>query len=68
MIAYDRELPEVEPGDIIVVENAGAYGYTMSNNYNSTVRPAEVLVGEGGEISLIRRRETEMDIFKDVVM
>jgi diaminopimelate decarboxylase len=68
VIAYDRELPEVEPGDIIVVENAGAYGYTMSNNYNSTVRPAEVLVGEGGEISLIRRRETEMDIFKDVVM
>ena len=68
VIAYDRELPEVEPGDIIAVENAGAYGYTMSNNYNSTTRPAEVLVGENGRISLIRRRETEMDIFKDVVM
>lgn len=43
MIAYDRNLPAVEPGDFLFVEN-GAYGYTMANNYNSTSKPAEVLV------------------------
>ncbi|MCD6551037.1 diaminopimelate decarboxylase [Thermotoga sp.] len=68
VIAYDRDLPVVEPGDFLVVENAGAYGYTMANNYNSTPKPAEVLVKKSGELVLIRRRENTMDIFKDVVM
>ncbi|HBF11569.1 diaminopimelate decarboxylase [Thermotoga neapolitana] len=68
VIAYDRNLPAVEPGDFLFVENAGAYGYTMANNYNSTSKPAEVLVKKDGELVLIRRRENIMDIFKDVVM
>ncbi|MFM7194920.1 MAG: diaminopimelate decarboxylase, partial [Bacteroidota bacterium] len=48
-------------GDLIVIKNAGAYGYTMSSNYNSRPRPAEVLVHEG-KAKLIRRRETLEDL------
>ncbi|MCF7853866.1 MAG: diaminopimelate decarboxylase [Candidatus Pacebacteria bacterium] len=55
--ARDRELPEgTQIGDIVVVENAGAYGYVMSYQYNGRLRPAEVLVN-GREHYLIRERE-----------
>ncbi|MFM7330011.1 MAG: diaminopimelate decarboxylase, partial [Bacteroidota bacterium] len=50
----DRQLKEVREGDLIVIKNAGAYGYTMSSNYNSRPRPAEVLIHEG-KAKLIRR-------------
>jgi diaminopimelate decarboxylase len=52
----DRELPLFEEGDTVCICNAGAYGYSMSSNYNSRPRPAEVLV-KGGQARLIRRRE-----------
>ncbi|MDO8527570.1 MAG: diaminopimelate decarboxylase, partial [Deltaproteobacteria bacterium] len=58
--AKDRELPQLEVGDLIVVENAGAYGYVMSFPYNGRLRPAEVLI-ENGKARLIRRRETLED-------
>jgi len=58
--AKDRKLPRLEVGDLIVVENAGAYGYVMSYPYNGRLRPAEVLV-EGPAHKLIRRRETLED-------
>lgn len=57
----DRELPKLEVGDLLVVENAGAYGYVMSSSYNGRLRPAEVLVN-GSEHRLIRRREIVDDI------
>jgi diaminopimelate decarboxylase len=47
----------VREGDVLAILNAGAYGYSMSNNYNSRLRPAEVLIEEG-KVRLIRRRET----------
>ncbi len=54
----DRSLPaNTSVGDIVVVENAGAYGYVMSYQYNGRLRPAEVLV-RGDEHVLIRERET----------
>ena len=56
----DRELPLIEVGDLIVVENAGAYGYVMSYPYNGRLRPAEVLVDNASH-RLIRRRETFED-------
>lgn len=56
-LALDRELPEPAGGDLMAVFAAGAYGSTMSSNYNSRRRPAEVLVS-GSEFELIRRRET----------
>jgi len=55
--AADRELNDVREGDLLVIRNAGAYGYSMASNYNSRFRPAEVLV-LNGEGKLIRRRDT----------
>jgi len=48
-------------GDILCIENAGAYGYVMSSNYNERPRPAEVMIEETGH-RLIRRRETFEDM------
>jgi diaminopimelate decarboxylase len=59
--AHDRELRPVEPGDLLAVLDAGAYGMAQSSNYNTRLRPAEVLV-EGGKARLIRRRETMGDL------
>ena len=59
--AHDRKLPPVEPGDLIAILDAGAYGMAQSSNYNSRLRAAEVLV-EGATATLIRRRETMADL------
>ncbi|WP_226389623.1 diaminopimelate decarboxylase [Penaeicola halotolerans] len=56
-LGADRKLTEVTEGDIIVIKNAGAYGFSMASNYNSRLRPAEVLVYKG-KAHLIRKRET----------
>ncbi len=55
--------PDVVEGDIVVIRDAGAYGYVMASNYNNRLRPAEVLV-DGSEAIIIRRRETVEDIMK----
>ena len=57
----DQKLNEVREGDILALSNAGAYGFMMSSNYNSRLRPAEVLVWEG-KAHLIRKRETFDDL------
>jgi diaminopimelate decarboxylase len=59
--ARDRELPPVKPGDLVAILDAGAYGMSLSSNYNSRPRPAEVLV-DGAEHRVIRRRETMKDL------
>jgi diaminopimelate decarboxylase len=59
--ARDREMPAVQPGDLLAVLDAGAYGMSLASNYNSRPRPAEVLV-EGKRARLIRRRETTADM------
>jgi diaminopimelate decarboxylase len=59
--ARDRELPALESGDSIALLDAGAYGMSLSSNYNSRPRAAEVLV-EGNRHRLIRRRETMRDL------
>jgi diaminopimelate decarboxylase len=64
--AWDRKLNEVREGDLLVFFNAGAYGFEMSSNFNSRLKPAEVLVQEG-EVRLIRRRDTFDDLLKNVV-
>ncbi|MBI3258927.1 MAG: diaminopimelate decarboxylase [Ignavibacteriae bacterium] len=64
--AYDRRLPEVRESDILCFLNAGAYGFTMSSNYNSRFRPAEVLVLNGKDY-LIRKRETMDDILHNQI-
>ncbi len=62
----DRKLTEVSEGDILVIKNAGAYCFSMSSNYNSRLRPAEVLI-YNGEPKLIRKKETFEDILKNQV-
>lgn len=61
--ATDRPIAEVREGDILAILNAGAYGYTMSSNYNSRLRPAEVLIYRGTS-HLIRRAETIEDLLQ----
>jgi diaminopimelate decarboxylase len=55
--AQDRDMPDVQPGDLLAVLTTGAYGFVLSSNYNTRPRPAEVLVS-GAEAELIRARET----------
>ena len=63
---YDRVLNEVREGDILCISNAGAYGFTMSSNYNSRLRPAEVMILDG-KAQLIRQRETFEDLVRNQV-
>lgn len=65
-IASQRDLPQVSEGDLLVIKNAGAYGYSMASNYNSRLRPAEVLIWEGNPV-LIRKREEFEDLIKNQV-
>jgi diaminopimelate decarboxylase len=62
----DRKLSEVHEGDIIAIKNAGAYGFMMASNYNSRLKPAEVMI-IGGKAKLIRSRETMEDIYKNQI-
>lgn len=61
--AIDRELPEVTPGDIVVIHDAGAHGHAMGFNYNGKLKSAELLLRENGEVVMIRRAETLEDYF-----
>lgn len=61
--AIDRMLPKLEPGNIVVIHDAGAHGYAMGFNYNGKLRSAELLLREDGSVTLIRRAETVDDYF-----
>ncbi len=60
-LGKDREL-NIEPGDLLAVRSAGAYGFSMSSNYNSRPRAAEVMV-DGDQFQIIRRRETVAELY-----
>ena len=60
----DRRIAETSEGDILCFHNAGAYGWMMASNYNSRMRPAEVLIHEG-KPHLIRKRETLDDLLQN---
>jgi len=62
-LALDRELDDVQPGDLLVVCDVGAYGYAMASNYNSRLRPAEVLV-DGDRYAVITAREEYDDLIR----
>jgi len=61
--AIDRSLPELVPGDIVVIHDAGAHGHAMGFNYNGKLRSAELLLRSNGDVKLIRRAETLDDYF-----
>lgn len=65
-LGYDRMIAEVTEGDVLAISNAGAYGFSMSNQYNARFRPAEVLI-YNGEPHLIRRREELEDLTRNEV-
>lgn len=61
--AVDRMLPEIEMGDLLVIHDTGAHGYSMGYNYNGKLRSAELLLREDGTVQMIRRAETPQDYF-----
>jgi diaminopimelate decarboxylase len=65
--ARDRKIQPLEPGDLVAILDAGAYGMAQTSNYNTRVRPAEVLV-QGKRAELIRRRETTADLFAPEIL
>ena len=65
--AIDRELPPLEPGDLLVIHDVGAHGRAMGFNYNGKLRPAELLLAQDGTTRLIRRAETIDDYFATII-
>lgn len=61
--AVDRELPKIDMGDLLLVHDTGAHGYSMGYNYNGKLRSAELLLREDGGVEMIRRAETPEDYF-----
>jgi diaminopimelate decarboxylase len=61
--AIDRVLPEMTPGDLVVIHDAGAHGHAMGFQYNGKLRSAELLLREDGSVKQIRRAETVNDYF-----
>ncbi|MFY9402247.1 MAG: diaminopimelate decarboxylase [Candidatus Omnitrophota bacterium] len=65
--AKDRALPKLKEGSLLAIMGSGAYGFSMSSNYNSRLRPAEVMV-KGKKVSIIRRREGFQDLIRNEVV
>ena len=65
--AVDRMLPRIDRGDLLVIHDAGAHGFSMGYNYNGKLRSAELLLREDGSVELIRRAETLEDYFATLV-
>ena len=65
--AIDRELPEVEIGDVLAIHDTGAHGFSMGYNYNGKLRSAELLLREDGSVALMRRAETPDDYFATLI-
>ncbi|MBM4045072.1 MAG: diaminopimelate decarboxylase [Planctomycetes bacterium] len=63
LFSHGREIAKVREGDVLVILTAGAYGFSMSSNYNSRPRPAEVLVKDG-RAKVIREREALQDLLR----
>ena len=61
--AIDRELPEINKGDYLIIHDTGAHGFSMGYNYNGRLRSAELLLKEDGSVQMIRRAETPKDYF-----
>ena len=65
--AIDRALPEIEVGDMLVIHDTGAHGFSMGYNYNGKLRSAELLLREDGSVELMRRAETPEDYFATLI-
>jgi diaminopimelate decarboxylase len=65
--AIDRMLPEIEKGDLLVIHDTGAHGFSMGYNYNGRLRSAELLLQEDGNVRMMRRAETPDDYFATLI-
>jgi len=65
--AKGRRIPKLREGDILAIKDAGAYGFSMSSQYNSRPRPAEVLL-DGPDVTVIREREGLADMLRNQVV
>ena len=65
--AVDRELPELQQGDLLIIHDTGAHGHSMGYNYNGKLRSAELLLRADGTVELMRRAETPEDYFATLV-
>lgn len=63
ILGVERRLAHVQPGDLLALRDAGAYGFVMASNYNSRPRPPELIV-DGGDWELVRRRESFEDLWR----
>ena len=61
--AIDRQLPQIDIGDLLFIHDTGAHGFAMGYNYNGKLKSAELLLKEDGSVELIRRAETPKDYF-----
>ncbi|MGN0483558.1 MAG: diaminopimelate decarboxylase [Lachnospiraceae bacterium] len=61
--AIDRMLPKIDIGDLLVIHDTGAHGFSMGYNYNGKLKSAEILLKEDGSFEMIRRAETPKDYF-----
>ena len=66
--AINRKMPEIVPGDLLVIHDTGAHGYSMGYNYNGRLRSAEILYTAEGDYRMIRRAETPADYFATLDM
>lgn len=64
ILCKERQLPNVEKGDLVAILDTGAYGYSMCSTYNSRPRPAEVMITSEGKVKCIRKRETIEDLMR----
>ena len=65
--AIDRKLPNIEPGDLLVIHDVGAHGHAMGFNYNGLLKSAELLLTKAGKLELIREAETVDDYLSKVI-
>ena len=61
--AVQRELPEINDGDLLIIQDTGAHGHAMCFNYNGKLRPKELMLKVDGSVEMIRREETLDDLF-----
>ncbi|MCD8190284.1 MAG: diaminopimelate decarboxylase [Clostridiales bacterium] len=65
--AVDRMLPKIDRGDLLVIHDTGAHGFSMGYNYNGRLRSAELLLQEDGSVRMMRRAETPEDYFATLI-
>jgi diaminopimelate decarboxylase len=66
-LGKDRSLPVCQPGDLLAVLSAGAYGFAMASNYNARPRVPEVMVN-GDQFAVVRARETYEDLIRGEII